>query len=374
MPKSEGLRTVRVSLFGFGNVGRGFVELVAEKDGELARDFDLRLLFTAVGTRGHGSLLAPRGRDATAVLAAWRSGRFDDAERAADELLGASGADVLVEATTLEARGGGVAARHIEAAFATGMDVVTVNKGPIAWEYRRLADRARVSGRRLRCEGTVLDGTPVFNLCDATLRGCRVLGFDGVLNSTTNYVLDAMGEGGGFAAALAHAQEQGFAEADPAHDVDGHDAAAKTAALANVLMDARITPDQVARESIAGVTPERVRHAWEAGRRLRVVCTVLPADLARVAELPVSGAGPSGGTGGAAAPEGAAAPPVPIRASVKVLELPPEHPFFSVGGSSAALILHTDLMGDVEIVEREGLPAQTAYAVYSDLLDLYGRR
>src|SRR5207237_7765276 len=117
------------------------------------------------------------------------------------------------------------------------------------------------------------DGVPVFNLVRETLPALRILGFRGVVNSTTNYVLTAMEQGQKLDDALASMQRAGIAEADPTLDVDGWDAAAKTAALANVLLNARLTPHTVAREGIAAVTPERLVEARVAGRRLRLVAS-----------------------------------------------------------------------------------------------------
>lgn len=350
-PRPE-LVTRKLCLLGFGNVGRRFCELLVDKEDDLAARYGLRVLITAVGTSGHGSLLAPEGLGAGEVLR--RAGyagppdaspahaaglRLPDHVRSGPDLIAASHADLLVEATAQESRGAAAAIAHVEAALAHVMDVVTVNKGPVAWDYRRLADLAAERGLSFRCEGVVMDGFPVFNLVEFALRGSAVLGFDGVLNSTTNSILDAMGEGRSFAAALAHAQDLGITEADPTLDIDGIDAASKVAALANVLMDARITPDDVPRESIREVAPARLNAAREAGNRLRVLCSGRPDDYA-----------------------------------VRVTELGPSHPLLTVTGSSSGLVLHTDLMGDVELIERDGLAAQTAYAVYSDLLTIHAKR
>jgi homoserine dehydrogenase len=385
-PADRAVVTRTLCLLGFGNVGRRFCELVARKGDELARDQGLRVRFAAVGTGSHGSLLAPHGLTAEEVLAqadggaapaadldvadfrqvrrqaGGRSWSFGEPARPGVELIEASGADTLIEATPLDPHGGRLAIAHVEEALAHGLDVITVNKGPIAWDYRRLADLAAARGRRLRFEGTVMDGCPVFDLYWSCLPGCRVLGFDAVFNSTTNYILDAMGEGESFAAALAQVQAAGYAETDPSHDVDGHDAAAKTAALANVVMDARITPDDVPRESIRDVTPERVEQARGAGRRLRVLCTAVTTDL-----IPRVGPDRADGAGGSPSPPR-------VRASVRLVELPPEHAFFSASGSTLALLLHTDLMGTVQVAERDALPDQTAYAIYADLLAIHAAR
>ncbi len=356
MTAAPAIVTRRLCLLGFGNVGRRFCELVARKGDELAERHNLRVLFVAIGTGSHGSLLAPDGLTADEVLTA-AAGSFPAPVRPGVDLVAAAaaaGADTLIEATPLDPHGGRAAIAHLEAAFAAGLDAVTVNKGPIAWDYRRLADLADAAGRRLRFEGTVMDGCPVFDLVWSCLPDCRILGFDAIFNSTTNYILDEMGEGVGFADALAQVQAEGYAEADPSHDIDGHDAAAKIAALANVLMDARMTPDDVPKESIRGITQTRVDEARAAGRRLRVLCSAVSSEL------------------GMTPPAGAPAPRV--RASVRLVELPPEHPFFAASGSTLSLLLHTDLMGTVEIAERDALPDQTAYAVYADLLAIHEAR
>ena len=181
---------------------------------------------------------------------------------------------MLAELTVMEEDFAPVATGHIEAAFELGMDVVTANKGPIAWNWSRIAAKAAKAGRRIRFESTVMDGLPVFSLLEFTLVDCRLLGFDAVFNSTTNFIIDAMARGETFEKALGYAQEEGFAEADPSHDIDGWDAACKAAALANVAMDAGITPADVDKESLRDVSLERIAQAYAAGKRLRLVTSV----------------------------------------------------------------------------------------------------
>ena len=180
-----------------------------------SRRHGLRLRFVAIGTAAHGSLLSPAGVSARRCWTR-RPATVPRSGHVGTDLLAASGADLLVEATPLDPHGGRAAIAHLEAGFAHGPDAITVNKGPIAWDYRRLAALAASHGRRLLFEGAVMDGCPVFSLFRSCLPDCRLLGFDAVFNSTTNYILDAMGEGGGFAAALAQVQAAGYAEADPA--------------------------------------------------------------------------------------------------------------------------------------------------------------
>jgi homoserine dehydrogenase len=336
----DGLRTVRLCLLGFGSVARAFCALLAQQERALAAEHGLRVLVTAAGTR-QGSLLVPEGMTPAAVLAAvGEQPGPPQAARPADELLSASAADVLVELTVMEEDFAPVATGHIETAFRLGMDVVTANKGPIAWNWRGVAAAAKASGRRIRFESTVMDGLPVFSLLEFALPDCRLLGFEAVFNATTNYIVDAMGIGRSFDEALAHVQAEGYAEADPAHDIEGWDAACKAAALANVAMDAGITPADIDKQSLRDVPLKRIAQARSNGNRLRLVTTVWREESGRV------------------------------RGRVRATELDIDHPLAPVGSESLGAILHTDLMADVFVCEIAGLVPQTAYGVYADLLHL----
>ncbi len=207
------------------------------------------------------------GADQAAGFAPWPQG-WDGADFARNV-----SADVLVELTTLDVSSGQPAIRHIEEALQSGKHVVTANKGPIAWAYRRLEALARKHGRRFLFEATVMDGAPVFGLYRHCLRGCRVTGISGILNSTTNVILGRIAAGDSYREGLATAQAMGVAEADPTLDVDGWDPAAKLCALANVLMGAELTPLQVRRLGIRHLTPSHVRAA---GSRGAVIKLVLP--------------------------------------------------------------------------------------------------
>jgi homoserine dehydrogenase len=347
-----GLRTVKLCLLGFGNVARETCALLERQERALADEHGLRVVVTGAGTR-RGSLLAAQGMAPGAVLAAAPKGApLPEPPRPAHDVLAASGADVLVELTVMEDYAP-VATGHIETAFDLGMDVVTANKGPIAWNWDRVAARAAASGRRIRFESTVMDGLPVFSLLEFTLVDCRLRGFEAVFNSTTNFIIDAMARGESFDAALTHAQDEGFAEADPSHDLDGWDAACKAAALANVAMGAGITPDDVDKQPLSDVPLERIQRAYADGKRLRLVTRVWR-----------EGADEGGA---AAASDGQAGP---VRARVRATELDIDHPLAPLGEESLGVVLHTDLMGDVVAAEIGALVPQTAYGVYADLLHL----
>ena len=174
-------------------------------------------------------------------------------------------ARVVVETTTLDISAGRPAIDHVAAALSAGCHVVTANKGPAAFAYDELRARAAAANLSFLFEGAVMDGVPVFNLVRETLPAVTIVGFRGVVNSTTNHILTALEAGEAFEPALARMQADGIAEADASLDVDGWDAAAKAAALANVLMGARITPHDVRRTGI-GPGLRRARDCRQGGR------------------------------------------------------------------------------------------------------------
>ena len=362
---TQGLREVKLCLLGFGSVARALCGLLTAQEHMLAKRHGLRVLIAAAGTR-HGSLLDPAGMTPAEVLAAVGDGPAPpQAARSAPELLAASGADVLVELTVMGDLSGVAAGAtsytpaatgHVLEAFRLGMDVVTANKGPIAWSWPEVSAVAEAEGRRIRFESTVMDGLPVFSLLEYTLPDCTLLGFDAVFNATTNFLIDAMGTGRSYEDALAQVQSDGYAEADPSNDVDGWDAASKSAALANVVMGAGITPADVERESLRDVPLERILRARAGGRRLRLVSSVRREPPAPGQAAPPV-AGPSATTSR-------------VRARLRAEELDIDHPLAAVGGESLGALLHTDLMADVLVSERHALVPQTAYGVYADLLHL----
>ena len=255
LDREDGL--LKLALIGFGNVGRALARLLESQ--RAAYPFQI----VGIHTARHGTAFAPGGLPADP--------EFGPAAASADEFLDRAQAEVLVELTPLDPTTGEPAISHIRAAFARRMHVVTANKGPIAHAYAALARRGAARRSSLSFESTVMDGAPVFNLVRHTLPGVRVLGFTGVLNSTSKVAIDAMRRGLSMQDGIAEARRLGITEADAGYDIDGWDSAAKTAALANVLMDARVTPQQVDTRGIGRLTPERLA---ELAAKRKTVCLV----------------------------------------------------------------------------------------------------
>jgi homoserine dehydrogenase len=342
-----------LALVGFGHVGRRFARLIEERRDWLSLDYDIDCRIVGIATRHHGSVFHPGGVDAVAAAVSVEGGHPLNASGAPlagdslDVIRRLSGSDatlrVLVETTTLDITAGQPAIDHVRAALQAACHVVTANKGPAAFAYEELSALAFDRDVSFLFEGSVMDGVPVFNLVRETLPAVEIAGFRGVINSTTNHILSALEDGEGFDAALQRMQELGIAEADPSLDVDGWDAAAKTAALANVLMRARMTPQAVDREGIGPATARLAMAAKGRGARVRLVASARRA------------------------PQG-------VVASVRPEELPEADLLAGLRGMANALVLQTDLLGEIAICQLGGSLTQTAYALVSDLVTIRRRQ
>jgi homoserine dehydrogenase len=342
-------------LVGFGHVARAFVRLLADRAGRLERSHHLSTRIVGISTWRHGALLAPRGLDGIAAASAVERGERLEPS-AADQVAALNTLDLLarvgrtawssplvvMETTTLDVERGEPALSHLLAAFDAGAHVITANKGPIACAWSRVRDGAARAHRHVLFEGVVMDGIPVFNLVRETLPAVTITRLRGIVNTTTNYVLAALEEGREAADALREMQERGTAEADASLDIEGWDAAAKAAALANVLMDASMTPAQVSRTGIAHLTAADAAAARGAGCTLKLVM-----EVAR---------GPHG-----------------VTASVAPVRLPPTDPLAQVAGSMNALTISTDCLDDITVTQHGSSIVDTAYALLADLVTLQRR-
>lgn len=330
-------------MIGFGNVGQEFARLLVSKRDWLLKYKSLDVEVLSIATKTRGSLSSKKPLDVERVLKELNNNGTlvkygpESTTHSPINIIEETEADLMVELTPLNIDSGRPAIDHIKRAFEVGMDVVTANKGPIAFAYHELRNMARAYSAHFRFEGTVMDGTPIFSLVERTLPGCEILGVRGILNSTSNFVLDEMNKGWSMETAIKEAQKRGFAESDPSLDIEGWDAAAKITALANVLMDGRTTPKAVDRKGITGMTQTDIKKAAKDGKKIKLIAT----------------ASKSGGA---------------VNLTVKPELIGPDHPFWSVDGTSSAVTLKTDLMGDLTILESAPLVSQTAYAIFSDML------
>lgn len=340
------MKTYRLALIGFGNVGQGFTQILRDFGTRYEEDFGVRIIITAVSDLQKGSLYNPVGLDPAGLLKAAESAGSLKSVHApykgwdALKTITESNAQVVAELSFTDLKTGEPAISHIKAAMQCGKHVITTNKGPVALAYGELCTLAVKHGVSIGVEGTVMSGTPSLRMGIELLSAAGVTCIQGIVNGTTNYILSQMDAGAAYADALAEAQAKGYAEADPSGDVEGFDAAGKVVIMANLLMGADIRMADVERVGITRLTVDDIRQAKARGERWKLIGKVEKTD--------------SG-----------------IKASVKPQCLPESHPLAQVSGATNAITYSTRLLGDVTLIGPGAGRLPTGYALVEDLLALH---
>lgn len=312
------------------------VGLLQKKQQHLARHYGIEWRLTGVASRRLGWLAVPEGFTPEKVL----TGNFTGAQRAGDVRgwLRLGKADALFETTSLNATTGQPAIDHVRAALESGAHAISANKGPVVYAYRELTDSAAAQGRRFLFESAVMDGVPIFSLFREAMPAVEVRGFRGVLNSTTNVILEGMESGTPFDDAVRQAQDLGVAESDPTDDIGGVDAAVKVLALANVLMDADLKLADVQRQGIRGINVAQLRDARASGEAWKLVCSARRGTDGRMV------------------------------ASVQPERLKVSDPLAMVQGTSSVISFETDVVPQLIITEQNPTLETTAYGLLADFL------
>jgi homoserine dehydrogenase len=341
---------LKIGLVGCGTVGQGLLEILDRKREYLKDSHNFEPKIVAIADKLKGSILVPEGLDIRKLLALLTGGKRVDEyfrEGATAEILDPLDmiekceADVIAELTYTDIKTGEPATGYIKKALRTGKHVVTSNKGPAALYYGELIKLAKQNNLYFRIEGTVMSGTPVFNLCESGLAGNEIREVKGILNGTTNFILSKMElEGMEYAEALTLAQKLGYAEADPTADVEGYDAVAKIVILSNVLLGGELKPDDVKREGITALNRGMIVTAKDQGLRYKLIAQTRKAGAK-------------------------------IEASVSPQKLPLTDPLSGVMGAQNALTFDTDLMGKVTIQGAGAGKIETGYSILADILTIH---
>ena len=245
--ESQGIKPLRIGIFGFGTVGSSVARILAESRPE-------GLELTHVFNRG----VARKRVD-------WTGGGVEWTEDY--EAVLRSDVDVVVELV------GGLdpAGIWVRRALESGKSVVTANKKLIAFHGVELERLAAAKGGHLKYGAAVAGGIPVIPGLEQGLAGDRIERLEGILNGTCNFILSKMEEGAEFAAVLAEAQAKGYAEADPTEDVGGFDARAKLAILMRLALRVEVNPEEIVPRSITSISAVDFSYAQYLGYTIRQV-------------------------------------------------------------------------------------------------------
>ncbi len=331
---------------GYGHVAQAFIPLLAARSEWLGTTYGIHPLICGIGTRSQGYYLHAEGIDVTTLANDRNTLQYFTSRSqlvaSVDAFIQqgrANDASLLIELTTLTPLDGQPALQHIHTALEVGMNVITANKGPVAYAQTELQSLAQHKYVQFRFEATVMDGLPLINLAEFTLQAVGMRSFRALLNTTSSYVLHLIEQGHSLEDAIKQAQQLGIAEADPWYDLDGWDAAMKTTILANNLLSGRLTPSQVKRTGLRDISLEEIRAASSRGTPIRLVSHASLLDGLLSAEVS----------------------PRHIDAS-DVLH--------SATGTTSIISIETEAMGTITLVEHEPTVIQTAYGVLSDLITI----
>ncbi|MDO5754334.1 homoserine dehydrogenase [Arthrobacter sp.] len=326
------MKTLKVALLGAGNVGSQVARILLEDADALAARTGARLQLVGIAVRNVDApreVQAPRELYTTDASALVRN------------------ADIVIELM-----GGMEPARTlILEAIEHGATVVTGNKALLAVDGPTLYEKADAAGVQLSYEAAVAGAIPILRPITDSLAGDKITRVMGIVNGTTNYILDAMDSTGAqFADALADATRLGYAEADPTADIEGHDAAAKGAILASLAFHTRFALSDVHCQGITGVTAEDIAAAKDAGYVIKLLA------IAETLPNPAAGKTDDG------------APALGVSVRVHPTLLPREHPLAAVRGAYNAVFVEAESAGELMFYGRGAGGTPTASAVMGDVV------
>ncbi len=311
-------RAIRVALLGAGSVGSNVARLMLENHQELAQRVGAEFELAGVLVRDLNSS---------------RPG-------VPKELLTTDAESLILSADIVIELLGGIhpAKEYVELALNSGADVITANKALIAAHGGELSDLAEQLGAQLYFEAAVAGAIPIIRPLRESLAGDKVNRVMGIVNGTTNFILDRMeSTGADFADALAEATDLGYAEADPTADIEGFDAASKAAILASLAFHSEVPVEKVHREGITTVTALQLETAREAGYAVKLL-----AICERVGEG--------------------------LVARVHPTLIPLDHPLAAVRGAYNAVFVEAESAGRLMFYGAGAGGPQTASAVLGDLV------
>jgi len=317
-------RPLRLGIAGLGTVGCGVIDLLWRNGDLLERRTGRRLHVTAVSARTRR-----RERPVDIDAYAWRDNPLDLADP--------GDVDVVVE---LIGGSDGPALALARAALGRGLPLVTANKALIAHHGAELAALAEQTGAALKFEAAVAGGIPIVKTLREGLAANRIDSFHGILNGTANFILSLMEDTGArFADALAEAQAKGYAEADPTFDIDGIDAAHKTAILTSLAFGAAPDMEHLPVEGIRRITDVDIAFARELGYRVKLL------GIARMT------------------PDG-------LDQRVQACLIDADEMLAKVDGAFNAVEVHGDFVGPIAVTGLGAGAGPTASAVVADVVEL----
>ncbi|MCP5381746.1 MAG: homoserine dehydrogenase [Kordiimonadaceae bacterium] len=337
------MKHVKTAMLGLGNVHKNLISILEEKRASLGAQYGLEFKIIAISDSS-GIAVNEDGFDMAAVLDHKRNGGRVSGLKGyqgtrQQHILNELPLDLIFEATPVDLKTGGEALDICRSALIRGVSVVLANKGPVVQALAELEGLAKKSGAGIGYSATVCGGLPVLNIARRDMVCGDIRKLSGVFNGTSNFIFDALARGMSFDEALLEAQNVGAAEADPTLDIGGWDTAFKLLIIANSVLGANISLDNIEVEGIEEITDEMLIKEKERGNTIKLVAN---------------------------AEEG--------RFTVKPVLLPIDSFLGSCNGWEMGVEIHSDIYGIMyhKLYEKEPIP--TAASMMRDAVNIFRNR
>jgi len=337
---------VDIAIVGFGGVGRALLELIYDKKDDLASEgLDLNLKYVI---NSRGGTYNPKGIDLMNFINFTGENRDLNSYQGKgskpasfDDIIQNKDVDMVIEMTPSNLDHGEPGLSHISRALAKGIHVITANKGPILLAYDKLQDLARENGVKLGIGCTTGGALPSVNAGLIDLAGSKITSIEGILNGTSNFILEEMENNGlDYDLALKKAQEFGIAETDPSMDISGLDTGTKLLILTNVLMGENKTLDDIELVGIDSIDLDQVREMAGQNKRYKLIGRSIRTE------------------------EG-------LSISVKPELVDRDNLFYNVNGKDKVVRYISDTLGDLTIIGGASGVRPAAASILRDLINMF---
>lgn len=276
------MKVVRTVLMGLGTVNRGWLHVLLKRREEIRSLFQRDFTVVAVADSS-GVAASPDGMDGEILLALKPAGRkVKDLDaflpgRSVTDVVKEISADLVIESSPGNLVNGEPGVSVARAALSKGIHVVFANKAPLVFAFDEWMALCGTTGGRVAYSATVCGGLPVVNVLQRDLKLARVKRIRGIFNATSNFVLRELENGGTLESAIREAQRLGAAEADPTHDLNGHDTANKLYIIMKSFAGFNGTIQDIRTEGILSITAEELASARSKGGIIKLVAEAIPA-------------------------------------------------------------------------------------------------
>lgn len=334
----------KIILSGFGNVGKEFVKLLNEKKSYIKEKYDLTLVLCGILEKD-GCIYEDRGLDMSYLYDCPLGSRgilkYSDFNREAFYNYPVLEGDILVECTPSNIETGGPSLNYIINSINRGMDIVMLSKGALVTNFNQLIELANKKDVKIKYSGATAAALPTLDLGTYSLAASQIKNITGILNGTTNYILNRMFEDDiSFEEALQEAVEKGIAERENSMDIDGIDSASKLLILSNSLMDTTYSLEDVSITGIRDIKKQHILQAKEENKVIKLLCKAYAKDGKWMLEV------------------------TPEKIDANSL-------LGNIKGSNKGILFNTDTMGEIYLIGGASNPRGAAAAALKDIINIY---